>query len=138
MFPIAIPSSYSCLFFSFFFCFKYLSIGKDPGVLPITYNHLKIIELYQVSFEDMKETLVVLRLITNSPNLKELQLSVSYCEHVMLFFFMFDLLIVILVFSFTLQLIVKITANIGILFTISGITRFEFLGERRPFRLHIP
>nr|XP_004297176.2 PREDICTED: F-box/FBD/LRR-repeat protein At1g13570 [Fragaria vesca subsp. vesca]XP_011462959.1 PREDICTED: F-box/FBD/LRR-repeat protein At1g13570 [Fragaria vesca subsp. vesca] len=56
---------------------KYLSIGKDPGVLPITYNHLKIIELYQVSFEDMKEILVVLRLITNSPNLKELQLSGS-------------------------------------------------------------
>lgn len=133
MFLTATPS-YFCL--SFFF-FKYLSIGKDPGVLPITYNHLKIIELYQVSFEDMKETLVVLRLITNSPNLKELQLSVSYCEHVVLFFLMFDLLIDILVFSFTLRLIVKITANIGILFNISGTTRFGFLGERRPFRLHI-
>lgn len=89
MFLTATPS-YFCLSLSFFF--KYLSIGKDPGVLPITYNHLKIIELYQVSFEDMKETLVVLRLITNSPNLKELQLSVSYCEHVVLFFLMFDLL----------------------------------------------
>ncbi|BBG94397.1 F-box/RNI-like superfamily protein [Prunus dulcis] len=56
---------------------KYLSIGNDQGILPITYNHLKIIELYQVSFEDMKEILVVLRLITNSPNLQELQISGS-------------------------------------------------------------
>lgn len=56
---------------------KYLSIGEDPEGLQITYNHLKTIELYQVSFEDMKEILVVLRLITNSPNLKELQISGS-------------------------------------------------------------
>ena len=60
-----------------FSVFKYLSIGDDPGRLPITYNHLKVVELYQVSFEDMKEILIVLRLITNSPNLKELQISVS-------------------------------------------------------------
>lgn len=60
-----------------FFCLKYLSIGDDPGRLRITYNHLKVVELYQVSFEDMKEILVVLRLITNTPNLKELQISVS-------------------------------------------------------------
>ncbi|XP_022733009.1 LOW QUALITY PROTEIN: F-box/FBD/LRR-repeat protein At1g13570-like [Durio zibethinus] len=56
---------------------KYLSIGDDPGRLPITYNHLKVVELYRVSFEDRKEILVVLRLITNSPNLKELQISGS-------------------------------------------------------------
>ncbi|KAM1633193.1 hypothetical protein ACFXTN_010290 [Malus domestica] len=56
---------------------KYLSIGNDLGILPITYNRLKIIELYQVSFEDMKEILVVLRLITSAPNLKELQISGS-------------------------------------------------------------
>ncbi|KAF2312779.1 hypothetical protein P3X46_031262 [Hevea brasiliensis] len=56
---------------------KYLSIGDYPGRLPITYSYLKTIELYQVSFEDMKEILVVLRLITNSPNLKELQISGS-------------------------------------------------------------
>lgn len=60
---------------------KYLSIGDDPGRLPITYNHLKVIELYQVSFEDMKEILVVIRLITNSPNLKELHISVSHFKH---------------------------------------------------------
>lgn len=58
---------------------KYLSIGNDPGQLPITYNNLETIQLYQVSFEDMKEILVVLRLITSSPNLKELQISVSPC-----------------------------------------------------------
>lgn len=56
---------------------KYLTVGDDPGRLPIKYINLKIIELYQVSFEDMKEILVVLRLITNSPNLKELQISSS-------------------------------------------------------------
>ncbi|KAA8532813.1 hypothetical protein F0562_033070 [Nyssa sinensis] len=56
---------------------KYLSIGNDLGKLPITYCHLKIVELYQVSFEDMKEILVVLRLIVNSPNLQELHISVS-------------------------------------------------------------
>ncbi|KAF7808969.1 F-box/FBD/LRR-repeat protein [Senna tora] len=54
---------------------KYLSIGNDPGQLPLTYSNLETIELYQVSFEDMKEILVVLRLITSSPNLKELQIS---------------------------------------------------------------
>ncbi|XP_038994187.1 F-box/FBD/LRR-repeat protein At1g13570-like isoform X2 [Hibiscus syriacus] len=37
----------------------------------------KVVELNQVSFEDMKEILVVLRLITNSPNLRELQISGS-------------------------------------------------------------
>lgn len=56
---------------------KFLSIGNDLGRLPITYNHLKIIELYQVSFEDMKEILVIIRLITNSPNLLELCISGS-------------------------------------------------------------
>ncbi|KAG6654044.1 F-box/FBD/LRR-repeat protein At1g13570 [Carya illinoinensis] len=56
---------------------KYLSIGDDRGRYPVTYSHLKIIELYQVSFEDMKEILVVLHLITNSPNLVELQISGS-------------------------------------------------------------
>ncbi|CAL0315286.1 unnamed protein product [Lupinus luteus] len=53
---------------------KYLSIG-NPGNLPIIYNNLESIELYQVGFEDMNEMLVVLRLITSSPNLKELQIS---------------------------------------------------------------
>lgn len=56
---------------------KYLSIGYDLGKLAITYNHLKVIELYQVSFEDMREIYVVLRLITSSPNLEELQMSGS-------------------------------------------------------------
>ncbi|GLT34543.1 hypothetical protein SLA2020_090520 [Shorea laevis] len=56
---------------------KYLSIGDYPGRFPIAYSHLRVIELYQVSFEDMNEILVVLRLILNSPNLKELQISGS-------------------------------------------------------------
>ncbi|GMP76904.1 hypothetical protein CsSME_00033377 [Camellia sinensis var. sinensis] len=56
---------------------KYLSIGNDLGKLSVAYNHLKVIELYQVSFEDMKERRVVLRLIVNSPCLQELQISGS-------------------------------------------------------------
>ncbi|KAG6736491.1 hypothetical protein POTOM_060730 [Populus tomentosa] len=48
-----------------------------PGTLAITYSRLKIIELYQVSFEDTKEIRVVLCLITNSPNLKEFRISGS-------------------------------------------------------------
>ncbi|XP_061340751.1 F-box/FBD/LRR-repeat protein At1g13570 [Gastrolobium bilobum] len=56
---------------------KYLSIGNDPWHLPIMYNNLKTVELYEVNFEDMKEILVVLRLITSSPNLKELHISAS-------------------------------------------------------------
>lgn len=56
---------------------KYLSIGNDLGHLAIKYNNLETIEMYQVSFEDMKEILVVFRLITSSPNLKELHISGS-------------------------------------------------------------
>ncbi|KAL3582037.1 hypothetical protein D5086_016369 [Populus alba] len=56
---------------------NYLSIGDYPGTLAITYSRLKIIELYQVSFEDTKEIRVVLCLITNSPNLKEFRISGS-------------------------------------------------------------
>lgn len=63
---------------------KYLSIGIEQWTPPLTYSHLKIIELYQVSFEDMKELLVVLRLITNSPNLQEFQISGSSNTNVML------------------------------------------------------
>ncbi|XP_074296031.1 F-box/FBD/LRR-repeat protein At1g13570-like isoform X2 [Silene latifolia] len=56
---------------------KYLSIGIDHWKPPLPYTNLKFIELYQVSFEDMKEILVLLRLITNSPNLEDLQISGS-------------------------------------------------------------
>lgn len=59
------------------FYFKYLSIGNGQRRSPITYHHLKFIELYQVSFDDVKEVLVVLQLIVNSPNLKALQISGS-------------------------------------------------------------
>ncbi|KAI3423460.1 F-box domain-containing protein [Psidium guajava] len=58
---------------------KYLSVGDDPGPLPITFDHLKIIELFEVSFEDMKEVLVLLRMITSSPNLEELCISAGAC-----------------------------------------------------------
>ena len=55
---------------------KYLSIGNSARALPVSYIYLRSIELHQVSFEDMNEILVVLRLITSSPNLEELQISV--------------------------------------------------------------
>jgi hypothetical protein len=63
-----------------------LSIGDYPGTLAITYSRLKIIELYQVSFEDTKEIRVVLCLITNSPHLKEFRISVSCVAHVGILF----------------------------------------------------
>ncbi|XP_024989650.1 F-box/FBD/LRR-repeat protein At1g13570 isoform X2 [Cynara cardunculus var. scolymus] len=56
---------------------KYMSIGNTLGKTQMTYQQLKVIELYQVSFEDMKEIMVVLRLILNAPNLQELQISGS-------------------------------------------------------------
>ncbi|KAJ8760381.1 hypothetical protein K2173_015048 [Erythroxylum novogranatense] len=56
---------------------KYLSIGDYVGIQPITCSRLKAIELYQVSFEDMTEISVILRLITNAPILKDLQISGS-------------------------------------------------------------
>lgn len=59
------------------FCFKYLSVGYELKEPPITYSHLKVIGLYQVSFDDVKEICVVLRLVTSSPNLQEFQISVS-------------------------------------------------------------
>lgn len=62
------------------FCLKYLSVGNQLGKLSITYRHLKIVQLFEVSFEDMKEILVVLRLILNSPILQELHISVSILQ----------------------------------------------------------
>ncbi|KAK9059994.1 hypothetical protein SSX86_020698 [Deinandra increscens subsp. villosa] len=56
---------------------KYMSIGNTLAKTQITYQQLKVIELYQVSFEDMKEIMVVLRLILSAPNLRELQISGS-------------------------------------------------------------
>ena len=79
---------------------KYLSIGYCPARLPITYNNLKTLELYEVSFEDMKEILVVLRLIANSPNLKELQISVSYCTYSLMY--AFSMLVIVLMKGFDL------------------------------------
>lgn len=54
-----------------------MSVGNTLRKTPTMYRQLKVIELYQVSFEDMKEIMVVLRLILNAPNLQELQISVS-------------------------------------------------------------
>lgn len=56
---------------------KYLSIGIDQWRPQVTYGHLRIIELQQVSFEDVNEILVVIWLITSSPNLEELHISGS-------------------------------------------------------------
>ncbi|KAI3516805.1 hypothetical protein L1887_15849 [Cichorium endivia] len=56
---------------------KYMSIGNTFRKTEMTYRQLKVIELYQVNFEDMKEIMVVLRLIVNAPNLQQLQISGS-------------------------------------------------------------
>ncbi|CAL5189146.1 unnamed protein product [Lathyrus oleraceus] len=54
---------------------KYLSIGNDLRHLALMFNNLECIQMRPVSFMDMKEILVVLRLIKCSPNLKELHIS---------------------------------------------------------------
>ncbi|KAL1551194.1 hypothetical protein AAHA92_19067 [Salvia divinorum] len=56
---------------------KFVSVGIGHGRRLMTYHHLKYIELYEVSFEDLKEVLVVLQLIVNSPILKTLQVSTA-------------------------------------------------------------
>lgn len=56
---------------------KYLSMGIELLEAPLVYHRLKVLELYQVSFEDIKEILVVLRLIMKAPNLRELHVSGS-------------------------------------------------------------
>ncbi|CAH9124170.1 unnamed protein product [Cuscuta epithymum] len=56
---------------------KYLSIGNDRQSKYMIHHHLKVIELHQVSFEDLEEILVVLRLISGSPNLEQLHISGS-------------------------------------------------------------
>lgn len=99
-------------FVSFVFRFaQYLSIGNDLGKIPVTYTYLKVIELYQVIFEDMKEILVVLRLIMNSPNLEELQISVSHI------------------------LILPVTKNVTCLqlYTFGVFSYFEYLNHLTPF-----
>nr|GMD29517.1 F-box/FBD/LRR-repeat protein At1g13570-like [Ipomoea batatas] len=54
-------------------------LGNVPLIEHLT-GHIyftKVLELYQVSFEDMKEIYVVLRLILSSPNLEQLLISGS-------------------------------------------------------------
>ncbi|KAI3778839.1 hypothetical protein L2E82_08225 [Cichorium intybus] len=54
---------------------EYMSIGNTFGKKEIKYQQLKVIELSRVSFDTMKEIMVVLRLISNAPNLEELQIE---------------------------------------------------------------
>ncbi|PIA63375.1 hypothetical protein AQUCO_00201009v1 [Aquilegia coerulea] len=56
---------------------KHLSVNKVPRRLPIKYERLKTLELYQVGFEDVNEISVAICLIVNSPNLEELLFSAS-------------------------------------------------------------
>ncbi|XP_057765645.1 F-box/FBD/LRR-repeat protein At1g13570-like isoform X2 [Salvia miltiorrhiza] len=64
---------------------KFVSVGIGHGRRLMTYHHLKYIELYEVNFEDLKEVLVMLQLIVNSPILKTLQVSVSTASHMTLY-----------------------------------------------------
>ncbi|KAI3778845.1 hypothetical protein L2E82_08231 [Cichorium intybus] len=54
---------------------EYMSIGNTFGKTEMKYQQLKVIELSEVNFENMKQIMVVLRLILNSPNLEELQIA---------------------------------------------------------------
>ncbi|KAL9663469.1 hypothetical protein QQ045_018856 [Rhodiola kirilowii] len=60
---------------------KYLSTSHDFGRFPVTFDHLKIIELHQVSFDDIKEIQVIIHLLVSSPFLQTLTLSVSPSLH---------------------------------------------------------
>ncbi|KAL1569864.1 F-box/FBD/LRR-repeat protein-like isoform X1 [Salvia divinorum] len=52
-------------------------LGIGHGHRPVTYDHLKYIDLHNVNFKDYKEVLVVLQVIVNSPVLKKLKIYVS-------------------------------------------------------------
>ncbi|KAL7587084.1 hypothetical protein Lser_V15G37024 [Lactuca serriola] len=56
----------------------YTSIGNTIGKTQMKYQQLKVIQLYEVSFENIKEVMVVVRFILNAPNLEELQISGSW------------------------------------------------------------
>lgn len=46
--------------------------------VPLTYDSVKSIELGGINFEDMNAVLYALNLILKSPNIEELQISVSH------------------------------------------------------------
>ncbi|KAI3516802.1 hypothetical protein L1887_15846 [Cichorium endivia] len=48
------------------------------GKKEMKYQQLKVIKLFDVSFDTMKEIMVLLRLILNAPNLEELQIAGSW------------------------------------------------------------
>ncbi|KAI3499231.1 hypothetical protein L1887_35024 [Cichorium endivia] len=57
---------------------KFLTLeGNTFGKTDLKYQQLKVIDLSQVSFDTMKEIMVLLRLILNAPNLEELQIAGS-------------------------------------------------------------
>ncbi|KAM0001183.1 putative F-box domain, FBD domain, leucine-rich repeat domain superfamily [Helianthus debilis subsp. tardiflorus] len=56
---------------------KYMSIGNTLGEIQPTYRQLRIIDLYQVGFDDMTEIMVILRLILSAPNLQTIQIEGS-------------------------------------------------------------
>ncbi|XP_021976615.1 F-box/FBD/LRR-repeat protein At1g13570 isoform X1 [Helianthus annuus] len=56
---------------------KYMSIGNTLGEIQPTYRQLKVIDLYQVSFDNLKEIMVILRLLLSAPNLQVLQIGGS-------------------------------------------------------------
>ncbi|CAI9296699.1 unnamed protein product [Lactuca saligna] len=56
----------------------YTSIGNTIGKTQMKYQQLKVIQLYEVSFENIKEVTVVVRFILNAPNLEELHISGSW------------------------------------------------------------
>lgn len=114
---------------------KYLSIGNDLRHLALMFNNLECIQMCPVSFMDMKEILVVLRLIKCSPNLKELHISVSSKD-------MITCSVLLLIFTIvTLIKYIWLIAYLNLAGYIRHTSfciyrRFGFLGKRMPLRFY--
>lgn len=66
--------------------------------VPLTYDSVKSIELGGINFEDMNAVLYALNLILKSPNIEELQISVSHmpCCFLCLYNFFYQSLVIFL------------------------------------------
>ncbi|KAF8407921.1 hypothetical protein HHK36_007059 [Tetracentron sinense] len=58
---------------------KFLAISNVPDSLPIRYNHLKVLELYVLNFNNLDEISVAVSIMRSAPQLEELSIWVSYC-----------------------------------------------------------
>jgi hypothetical protein len=63
--------------FPIFFFLQYLAVGIVPEKLPTPCVHLNCLSI-RINFNDVEEVLTALCLLRSSPNLKELEVLVSF------------------------------------------------------------